>query len=49
MAKKFEYTKGVIRSHTSKKNKQYNDKKTTDKKVNTHLPNTTQKTKDRAT
>jgi hypothetical protein len=46
----YRYTKGVINTHKSKKNKQYNNKKTTDKKVNNdHLPNTTQKTKDRAT
>ena len=43
---KFEYTKGVIKSRKSKKNRQYNDQR---KRTNNDLQNTTHKTKNRAT
>ena len=40
--KRFEDTKGVIRSRKSKKDRQYNGKKK-DKRTNNNLQNTTQK------
>ena len=42
-------TKGVIIIRNSKKNRQHNDQAKKDKRTNTDLQNTTQKTKDRAT
>ena len=42
-------TKGVIRSHKSKKEKQYSCQKRNDNRTNNGLQNTTQKTKDRVT
>ena len=42
-------TKGVIRSHKSKKDRQSNGQKNKDKRTNNDLQNITQKTKDRAT
>ena len=42
-------TKGVIRSHKSKNDRQYNDKKNEDKTTTNNLQNITQKTKDRRT
>ena len=44
---KFEDTKGVIRSHKSNKDKQYNGQKKTDKGTNSYLQNIIQKTTDR--
>ena len=41
--KKFEDTKGVIRSHKSKEDKQYNGQRKRDKRTNNYLQNTTQK------
>jgi hypothetical protein len=52
---KLEDTKGVIRIHISKKNRQHNGQKRvirsrkTDKITKHHVQNTTQKTKDRVT
>jgi len=45
----FEDTKGVIRIHKSKKDRQHNDQNKKDKKTNSDLQNFTQKTKDRVT
>ena len=45
----FEDTKGVFRSHKSKKNRQHNDQKKKDKRSNNDLQRSTQKTKDYAT
>jgi len=45
---KFEDTKEVFRSCKSKKVRQYNGQKKTDKMTNNNLQNTTLKTKDRA-
>jgi hypothetical protein len=42
----FEDTKGVIRIHKSKKDRQYNSQKKKDKRTNNDLQSTTQKTKD---
>ena len=47
--KKFEDTKGLIRSRISKKERQHNDQKTKDKKTNNDLHNITKETKDRVT
>jgi len=49
LRRKFEDTKGVIRSCKSKKDRKYNGQKKKDKRTNNHLLNTTQQTKDRAT
>jgi len=46
--KKFEDTKEVIRKCKSR-DRQYNDQTKKDKRANSDLQNTTQKTKDRAT
>ena len=46
---KFEDTKGINRSHKSKKARQYNGQKTRYKRTNNNLQNTTQKTLNRAT
>ena len=43
---KFQDAKGVIRSCKSKKDRQHNDKKKKDKKINNDLQNFAQKTKD---
>jgi hypothetical protein len=45
----FEDTKEVIRFRKSKKNRQHNDQKKTEKRTNNDLQNITQKTKDRVT
>jgi hypothetical protein len=49
MLEKFENTKGVIRNHKFKKDREHNYQKTKDKRKDNDLQNTTQKTKDRAT
>jgi hypothetical protein len=49
LQERFEDTKGVIRSHKSKKDRQSNGQKNKDKRTNNDLQNITQKTKDRAT
>jgi hypothetical protein len=38
-------TRGVIRIHKSKNDRQHDDKKINDKRTNNHLPNTTHKNK----
>jgi hypothetical protein len=45
----FEDTKGVIRIHNSKKDRQHNDQKKMDKKTNNDLQNITHKAEDRVT
>jgi hypothetical protein len=45
----FKHTKWVIRSHKSKKDRQFNGQKKKNKSVNNDLQNATQKTKDWAT
>ena len=45
----FKDTKGVIRNHISKKNRQYNGQKKKHKRTNNDLQNFTHKTKDRVT
>ena len=45
----FEDTKGVIRSHTSKKDRQHNGQKKKDKRTNNDLQNIHDKAKDRVT
>ena len=45
----FEYTKGVTRSRTSKKDKQHNGQKKKDKRTNNDLQNIHDKAKDRVT
>ena len=47
--KEFEDTKGEIRIRKSKKDRQHNGQKKTDKRTNNDLQNTTHKTKDRVT
>jgi hypothetical protein len=49
LQEEFEDTKGVIKIHKSKKDRQHNDQNKKDKRTNNDLQNTTQKTKDRAT
>ena len=46
MQEKIEDTKWVIRSSQSKKDRQHNGQQKKDKRTNTYLQNTTQKTKD---
>jgi hypothetical protein len=45
----FEDTKGIIRIHNSKKDRQCNSQNKKDNWTNNDLQNTTQKTRDRAT
>jgi hypothetical protein len=49
LQEEFEDTKGVIRIHKSKKNRQHNGQKRKYKRTNNDIQNTTQKTKDRVT
>jgi hypothetical protein len=49
LLKKFENTKGVIRSCKSTKDRQYNSQKKKDERTNNDLQNTTQTNKDGAT
>ena len=49
MHEMFENTKGVIRSHKSKKDHQYNGQNKKDKRTNNDVQKTTHKTKDWAT
>jgi len=46
MKEEFEDTKGAIRIHKSKKDRQHNGQMNKDKRTNNVLQNTTQKTKD---
>jgi hypothetical protein len=49
MSEEFEDTKGVIKNCKSKKDRQHNGRKKTDKRTNNDLQNITHKTKDRVT